>query len=434
MLLTMPLLLLFIIQLCSLASSTVHYVSTSTSDPQNLDGTSWSKAYPELSMALQGASAGDEIWIAAGHYYPTADPGDRDACFSVENTLTIYGGFAGTESSVNERPFPLGETIIDGNSSVSCYHIIGILDTADNTTFNGLIFENGNANDIGDGEDTNQYGGVLYSYDIENFHLRFENCTFRNNNAREGGALWFDDTINVTITDCIFENNTAINGSYLGGYGGAIFCQYYCKLEIYNTKFISNEAYFKGGAIYGDYGAHIHCYNCDFMDNSIMFAGHGGAIFMEDRNSQSSGTYVYLENNHFVRNTATMYGGAVCWFNGVTPSIIDTTFEYNIGGIGGAIVNFDDIFYDEYKDVTFTNNIATLNASYKNIYNDSLPVDYLSDLLKLVRNAVNISDYLDELWELRSLTLDYNYRVPESDYICLVNAATPACAGGMLLT
>ena len=261
--------------------------------------------------------------------------------------------------------------------------------------------------------------------------LTIENCTFRNNTAREGGALWFSNSVNVTISNSNFESNSAVKGTYLGGYGGAIFCEDYCKVWISNSNFIGNKADHRGGAIYSDYGTHLDISNSNFDSNSISSAGHGGAMFVEDRNSQSDGTYVYLSNCVFTNNIATQYGGAVIWFNGVTPNIKSTVFDSNIAAIGGAIANYDDTVYTGFESNTFSNNIALSNDSFNDIYNASLPeTPQLQELVDSMKNDVNITHYLNQLWQKRAYTLEYNYYIQQSDYICYVNEANE-CDSGM---
>ena len=60
------------------------------------DGSSWDNAYTALQPALDGASSGDEIWVAAGIYTPTLEmsPGiTRTASFQLKNGVALYGGF-----------------------------------------------------------------------------------------------------------------------------------------------------------------------------------------------------------------------------------------------------------------------------------------------------------------------------------------------------
>ena len=87
------------------------------------DGTSWQTAYVSLQDALDyaavlnadGTSLNNisQIWIAEGTYIPTAridangdgfiDPDPRCATFTLLNNVSLYGGFSGTESTLNQR-------------------------------------------------------------------------------------------------------------------------------------------------------------------------------------------------------------------------------------------------------------------------------------------------------------------------------------------
>ena len=59
------------------------------------DGASWSTAYALLDDALAVADSGDEVWVAAGEYWPD------DILLPVG--MKLYGGFAGTETVRSQR-------------------------------------------------------------------------------------------------------------------------------------------------------------------------------------------------------------------------------------------------------------------------------------------------------------------------------------------
>ena len=88
----------------------------------NNDGSSWNDAYTTLQAALSNASGSNEIWIAAGTYYPDEGAGqtegDRTATFTItgnQNGLEMYGGFAGTESSRGSRNPDQNPVILSGD-------------------------------------------------------------------------------------------------------------------------------------------------------------------------------------------------------------------------------------------------------------------------------------------------------------------------------
>src|SRR5688572_12934918 len=82
------------------ALGAVRYVNANATGANN--GTSWTNAYRELVSAFNAAQAGDEIWIARGIYYPDfvggQHTGDRDARFLLKPDVSVFGGFAGTET------------------------------------------------------------------------------------------------------------------------------------------------------------------------------------------------------------------------------------------------------------------------------------------------------------------------------------------------
>ena len=102
------------------------YVDADVSVPG--DGLSWSTALLDLQEALSEAAARntdtdpandiDQIWIAEGIYMPSAElePGDaRSAAFSLLDGVAMYGGFAGTETIIEERDISAHVTTLSGN-------------------------------------------------------------------------------------------------------------------------------------------------------------------------------------------------------------------------------------------------------------------------------------------------------------------------------
>jgi hypothetical protein len=100
----------------------------------------------ELQYALGVAVAGDEIWVKAGTYKPTTGS-DRTATFQLVSGVAIYGGFAGTETSRDDRDWQTHVTTLSGdllgddgpgfaNYGDNSYHVVtgsGVTGTARST-------------------------------------------------------------------------------------------------------------------------------------------------------------------------------------------------------------------------------------------------------------------------------------------------------------
>ena len=261
------------ISLIHVVSSLRYYV-----DPLNTylegenDGQSWGGSYISIEQVIDvlPTTGAHQIWLMGARIY-TPNTTNRSQCFSIPRGVRIYGGFEGWESDIEERPI-IGSNKYDRYSSVisgdigvlndnsdNCYHVISY----DRLLFiDRVIISDGNANYDAMDYHSNQihtlhrYGGALMTIDsTKKTELFLREVSFINNQAYNGGAMWFaanpNTPVNVSIVDCIFENNTAfdIEGSYGGGYGGSIYFYHLAVIRIVNSEFINNYAQNRGLSI-----------------------------------------------------------------------------------------------------------------------------------------------------------------------------------------
>eukprot|EP01084_Bolivina_argentea_P268918 456899_1 len=417
-------LFLFIAVCIQNIASITYYVDPSQSGGS---GISWTTAFNTLDAALLSANNPSEIWLMGGLYIPS-NPSNRDDCFITKNGITIYGGFDGSESNINQRKSITSASIISGDIGVindgtdNCYHVIQYTQTL---SLDNVIIQHGNANYDGDyGTNINvlhRYGGALITTDIARpTLLRLNNVIIRNNTAINGGGIFVASTdnnnVDVVIKDSIFEYNNAIDGEYEGGYGAAIYEMFLANVTVFNTQFNYNTALYRGGAIYQDYGAELYVDSCTFKQNKVN--GWGGAIFSEDRNSQTVGTFPYIFSSTFQDNYAGIGGGAIYWYNGVIGTLKRNQFTSNTANDkGGAIVvnNAQSTSTNNGFTANIANNDSTTNDNYDET--EFLFTDIDDTLI------FNITQELESLYNIWNNMLDESNLYPfnSDNSLCYVD-------------
>lgn len=314
-------------------------------------GADWAQA-TTLQHALADAGDGDDIWLKTGVYKPHAS--DRTVSFRINKSLTIYGGFAGSELSQSARnpalyPVtlsgdlagdenyvnPVGAVDLDPASALrddNSYHVVSVF-SPDGPPFNASVQIEG-VNIYGGNANNPQTGGTAYYPEgctpnlpdppedyyceaftqpdpyrngggIENYaELVLKNVNIRYNSAiGEGAGIYhkgqfltvgrdrYDDENPFPV---LFEHNRA------EGSGGGLYID--GPNAVYYSRFRHNQA-FSGGAVQGVSAGegYITLHKNLFEANSAIDSG--GAVF--------SGTQLDLWRNHFVDNTAGQNGGGL---------------------------------------------------------------------------------------------------------------------------
>ena len=367
------------------------------------DGASWTTAYTTLERALGAASAQDEIWVAAGVYTPTRplDPSEiRTATFQLVPDVDVFGGFAGSETSVDQREPGTHVTVlsgdIDGNDTTNgqgivtvptdivgnnAFHVLvatGIAPQA--TTLDGFTITAGKA--VFDGGDfSDGRGGGMYVFEADPILSRL---TFQGNAADLGGGLYVLAG-DPELTGILFTANQAANG------GGLVVAQTAAP-TLSNVTFAANEAASNGGGMLSS-GAAPTLRRVTF-ENNVATNGGGMAVGGDAQVRQttlvgnrafSNGGGIYLQNDGdlqlsfstVISNSADSNGGGL--FNqGASPLIRNVRLQGNEALWGGGMANVAGS--PRIQDTIFERNSAAgVGGGYYSDQGDSslIRVDFL---------------------------------------------------------
>ena len=215
---------------------------------------------------------------------------------------------------------------------------------------------------VNNGADIRSANGVL---NIVNADLTLTNCVFENNTQTPTGTSYgiiYISGSTLYVDNCNFTNNRNKYGVFYIT-TSRVNNVYVPSIAVFNNSaFIGNNATSssagQGAAIYlGGYsgsattaGAHTYVYaeNCDFINNSANYgsstygaatSGKGGAIYVNN-----NATFV-ANNSRFINNSALEYadnpdgkvGGGAIYASSGEVLVTDCVFENNKAGNGSAI-------------------------------------------------------------------------------------------------
>jgi predicted outer membrane repeat protein len=279
-------------------------------------GTSWATAKKDVQDAINLALAGDQVWVKAGTYKPTQAPpgclGCEDAImrsytFFVKDGVSLYGGFAGTETSLSQRNIAANTTILSGEIGDltqfgdNSFHIVmavapssgGIGVTVDGFTIQGAYAARAQSITVN--------GVVIYCF--------------------QGGGIWIGGGANTISNNTIARNRVS-------NVGGGIYTLHGTHTITQNT-IVANLAEGFGGGIYSD-NSISNIYNNTLYDNT---SNRGGGLYLNVGTNQ-------ILNNTIIGNevtSTTSSGGGI--YVGGTNSVIKNCIFWN-NTVGS---NSDDI-------------------------------------------------------------------------------------------
>ncbi|MDQ5836998.1 MAG: hypothetical protein M3379_09490, partial [Acidobacteriota bacterium] len=243
-----------------------------------------------IQAAVNAASAGDTIQVAAGTYVEHV---------TISKDLTISGAGA-------------AQTIVDGTQSGTVLTI-----NSGTVSLSGMSVINGKASTNGGG--------------ISNLGtLNVTNSTVSNNSAVQGGGIYNNGTLNLTGSTVSNNSVTRIFGAPDTGNGAGIFNDTAGALNV-TSSIISNNS--SGGA--GGWGGGIFNKGgpANVTDSAVSgnSAGTGGGIFNGGTLNVKGST---VSNNSAPGNSL---GGGIFNDVGRTLTVTDCTISNNSAGHGGGI-------------------------------------------------------------------------------------------------
>ncbi len=189
---------------------------------------------PTIQAGIDAAVAGDSVFLACGDYYETSIVMKQGVHLLSEGALcaNIMGESAGRIMSLADAD---GSTIIEsitfwnGSTEEDGSGAALLLADASPRLENCVFIQN----------HADYSGGAVY---CRNSTASFENCWFLTNSGGNGGGGAIRATYcDLTITDCLFEGNTAVDG-------GALFLSHTTG-TVEGCLFRGDTAQFWGGAV-----------------------------------------------------------------------------------------------------------------------------------------------------------------------------------------
>jgi len=297
-------------------------------------GTSWNTAFRSLHDALRfGDPNATQIWIAAGNYYlddgiglesilnTTPFDSYSNPFFIQNRDVTIYGGFAGTETSLEQRNIQANPTYLDGNVYYRNIHDFTdpenfysdknrfanriMLIHNSTVTFDGLTFQYVEGEGTLDNDREDKAKGAFIT--ANRSAVTVNNCLFQYGKEAFYGMIVYarNETAPVQISNSVMYNNTGIR------IGAASIVNdinhTYRNLLVLDNDFSSKSFYIGGNSFANNLSWSISLINSTFINNT-----YEACVDLTESTSIFKANYAFtMHNNVFYNNKTTNEGTTI---------------------------------------------------------------------------------------------------------------------------
>lgn len=418
--------------------------SVSVSAPQ--DGSSWLMAFKYLQDALAVSQSGQQIWVAAGIYYPdqtvvggaTNDTNSRSALFSVRAGVSLFGGFAGGEIDVaaalpltnsthlsgdidqNNGPPPgsYASGLTTSATNTNSYHVVNLSSQGASDVFSGFIVSGGHAsggalrgggiysyggsslitNCRVAGNFSSQSGGGIY---LRNGTPKVRNCVINGNKSDStGGGLWSDSS-DVDLQSCEFRGNDA---SGAGAFGVGKVLTAPAAVRAVNCLIAGNRGLFGSGGVQV-YSGNLSLTNCTISGNRSSSSTGGGVLISSSDQAVKISNCIIWRNYAGANQTGAPASSVGIGFGALSPVCSNSLIEHcggsgawegALGTDGGGNLDVDPSFVSlldpAYAVIPSEGGVHTLNEGSAALHagsdgllpGDSLDLDGDGDVAELL--------------------------------------------------
>lgn len=358
------------------------------------DGASWATAFATVQPAIDAAAPGDELWVAAGVYDEgrvDAEAGRTSGALYIDKALSIFGGFAGDEESIESRDPEANPAVLDGHQALRpagasplerpttedrANNVVVVLPGVTFCVLDGLTITGGRETAAKVSPPRRGGGGVYWAANAG----EIRGCIFQTNVASQFGGAVYAPTGTLLIVDTLFESNQTVDSIGFGYGGGALAGNPDVTVE--NCTFRRNATNGVGGAV-RDAGVVADSL---FEGNAVLDVRlprqGGGAIadvalvsgcMFNGNSAQPSEAFSQAQN-------ARGWGGA-----GRADVFVNCVFFNNAAGSGGGAIATHDA---DDPDTVLEGTVEVINCSfYGNVPDDVWAVSRAGRVVNSVLSA-----------------------------------------------